>query len=300
MWADQFAESPAGKWSSQPRRTQRRSAEPTHATILALQRTAGNRAVARWVGQRASPTGWKYYSSFKPRVLYDTEAEAETADREEEATANESERVWSEAQRSFTLYTYTNVNPLNQLSLAAQGPHTVAHVNVADALAGRGTRQELRDALAGQVPDPDEFERLLREERGEGGKTLQMNYERVTGDYRRLYATAKRVLDDPDMGVGYVRELVGSLMDLHPYATYGWKSGQPVSDRARAGKAENRQRFNVDAAGDWRYPERAADFIRMRYRFWKEGRGQHEPGATVYPLIALIALALLMWWFGRI
>ena len=69
---------PAGRTVSTPQPAAREAASP-HAAVLALQRKAGNRAVARWVGQRASPVGWVYYSSYDPGTLYTTEAEVRAA-----------------------------------------------------------------------------------------------------------------------------------------------------------------------------------------------------------------------------
>jgi hypothetical protein len=326
MLADQIAQSFVGERSPHRRRAEQCSTAPTHAAVLALQRTAGNRAVARWVGKQASSSGWKYYSSFEPHKLYDTKPAATAADRRLEEDASGSQTVW-EAMRAFTLYTYTNVNPRNQLGLTTQGPHVVSHVNVSGGLANRETREELRETFAQLVPEPSAFERQLREERGTGGKSLNLNYERAVDDYGEMYASTKRALETPSMNIGYARHLIGGLLNLLPYATYGWKTGKAVSAKARAGKGESPDKFNLDDRGRWTYPERKEAFVSMLRTWWEKKRPQFTSDAedqraaivrprrasvsapdprppaasSVGPMVlALVSVVFALWWiFSR-
>ena len=85
-----------------------REAGSLPAAVLALQRKAGNRAVARWVGQRASQFGWVYYSSYEPGTLYATEREAQAADARLAAARSGSALEWTPDTRFPTVYSYTH------------------------------------------------------------------------------------------------------------------------------------------------------------------------------------------------
>lgn len=155
-------------------------------------------------------------------------------------------------------------------------------MNVAWALDQQKTLQDLGDVFDEQVPSPDEFTRLLDDERTEGDKESDRQYARVVGDYRRIYASAQRVFKS-EGSVEYARQLVGGLMNLHPYATYKWKSAGKASSGSLAGKAERWWKWNLDRPKTaWKRDKRAEHFYDLRETFWKRAmeRGGFTPGVN--------------------
>src|SRR6478672_11256950 len=142
MEARMACHAPAERTVSTPQPAAREAASP-HAAVLALQRKAGNRAVARWVGQRASPVAWVYYSSYEPGTLYATEAEARAADERLAAGQSSSSAMdWTPDTRFPTVYSYTHTPSTSQLGDKPQGPHTFPHVEVGHAVQGLSGREE--------------------------------------------------------------------------------------------------------------------------------------------------------------
>jgi len=141
-----------------------------------------------------------------------------------------------------TLYSYSLAQGGNPR--ADEGPHTVANVvyrRIFEQITATDAWDELR-AIFGEQPTPDQLEVILAEEGvGEDGKEKLKKY---LAEYRSLHAGL--TTDDRSIAIKPVVERVWRLANLHPLASYGWKtalrSGKKVSSRSSKTKGE-RLRF---------------------------------------------------------
>ncbi len=253
---------PAERTVSTPRPAAREAASP-HAAVLALQRTAGNRAVARWVGQRASSVGWVYYSSYEPGTLYATEAEARAADERLAAGQGSSAMGWTPDTRFPTVYSYTHTASTSQLGDKPQGPHTFPHVEVGHAVQGLKSREEWLQVFYEQIPDPEAHQQMLTTEKRTPG-AIAFELQRLSYDYRNLYEYVEAELWNSASNLDNLRALISRLLELNPYGTYGWKSKAAASHRSTKGKGERRGKAKVDTGGRWQDQKAYEKFLENR------------------------------------
>lgn len=141
-----------------------------------------------------------------------------------------------------TLYTYTHTKPGNQLTRAKQGPHTVAHRVTVAALIKTKAKADAKALFKSQVPTPATLKTLIAAEAPPTGYSPQMaaRLARLEADYAIDYAYVQTELAKalPDM-IG-VRDAINRLMNMHPFATSGWKSTASSSQAKLAGKGEGK------------------------------------------------------------
>jgi hypothetical protein len=263
------------------------AATPAHAAILALQRSAGNSAVARALLQRVVQKRkdkddirrWVFYSSLDPAKVFDTEAEAARHDAE---LAAQPAAPFSALERPPTLYTYTLAKPYAMLGSAKQGPHTVAHRNVAQALAGTTTVEQLRTMFSEQVATPAAVDEVLKQEKPSEGR-LADHFERFRYDYGARHAAMAAALQSKAPDLDRLRRDLGALLAMDPYATYGWKSGKKVGAKALKGKGEgSSEGVSFDPNARFNNPAAYATFLEKREKGItgaKRGR-EDEPAAA--------------------
>lgn len=178
----------------------------------------------------------KWYSDYDPYTIFSTKAQATTYDKKLKAQGRE--RISS---RVPTLYTYTHVKPTNKLSSVPQGPHVVAHRVTLTALQNTTDMDEAEDIFDGQVLAPDDVDEVMDDEAPSSGYSGQMQprVDRFTTDYRSLYTSVEQELQKPAPDLITVKHGVNTLINMDPYATYGWKSTKAASKKHTKGKGES-------------------------------------------------------------
>jgi hypothetical protein len=226
---------------------------PHRATLARLQASAGNHAVARAiesgllqrvVQKRANPKNLNetmYASSLAPGKLYATEAEASKHDAALERQREQTARFNPNA-RAPTLYTDTpkDTKLHTQIPLSRQGPHTVAHADVGERL-DNAEEKEFAQIFAQQIPAPSAVRKIVTDTEKPGG-IAEAKIERYLFDYTKLYEAIAAALKRAPLPVERLKELLGAMLDLHPYATYSWKSGTGASSKSLGGKGEGSRR----------------------------------------------------------
>ena len=144
--------------------------------------------------------------------------------------------------RALTLYTYMMTKPDNQLSVACQGPHTVAFRVSATAILGADTVDKVEQIFKEQVPDVAEIKTIMDNEKNDN-KALQLRINRYIRDYGNIHKSlANAILDlksRKGTGLRRIKHLLNHLINMHPYATYSWKSGKRAGKKSLKGKGEN-------------------------------------------------------------
>ncbi|MDP9169703.1 MAG: hypothetical protein M3N54_03720 [Acidobacteriota bacterium] len=153
------------------------------------------------------------------------------------------------SERSPTMSTYMQTRVTSELPLSAQGPHTVSHAIVSYGIESKvsgDSWQELDDLFGQQVPDPSDVQRILVSEISETNKArFSGQLKRYVHDYEILYGMVEAGLEEEnDANFQAVLGAVRQLMEMHPYQTYGWKSGKKVSKKSIKGKSEATHKKN--------------------------------------------------------
>ncbi|MFC5743214.1 DUF4157 domain-containing protein [Dyella tabacisoli] len=191
-----------------------------------------------FVGQRkvVKQSGGKWYSDYDPYTLFDTKAKATAYDKTLKTQGRD--RISS---RVPTLYTYTHIKPTNKLSSVPQGPHVVAHRVTLTALQNTMDVDDAEEIFDEQVLAPDDLDEVMDEESPGGGYSSQMQprVDRFTTDYRALYTSVEQELQKTSPDLITVKHGVNTLINMDPYATYGWKSTKAASKKHTKGKGEN-------------------------------------------------------------
>jgi hypothetical protein len=146
-----------------------------------------------------------------------------------ETETTKGQRVNVPADRFVTLFRFTHSKWNQQLGLTNQGPHTMAHV-LMDQLFAEAVQDNTKAAFvkvfAEQVPTPEAMLTLLTETEKVNLDTsqFQWSYQRYLTYYTELHAyiTALLTVDAPDLELLALN--IRAIMELHPYATYSWKS----------------------------------------------------------------------------
>lgn len=225
---------------------------------------AGTAPIQRYVMQRATPTGWKYCSSFAQETLYDTEQEAHAADVR---LARGDVSEWQHGERFPTLYTYTHTRPTSQIGTAPQGPHTVPHVLVDEAFGRLSHRDEFLMAFYEQVPSPDDVRAIILKEKGGKFGEIDTEVERFLYDYTAIYDSVETAIWNDQTSLKVIQQQLRQMLERNPYATYGWKSKTSASRRSLKGKGERKGkkfRDSVDSGGGWRDQSSYDKFVDQR------------------------------------
>nr|WP_063572583.1 hypothetical protein [Luteibacter rhizovicinus] len=202
-------------------------------------------AVAQLTVKKQKAGHW--YSDYDPYQTFSTKAKAQAHDRklrDDGATGGLHHRV-------PTLYTYTKTKATSKLSHALQRPHTVAHRLALKALQAIRTIADVKDIFDDQVLAPDDVDEVMTEEAPDDGYKGQMEVrvERYKADYRAIYLALNKMLVPPataptvaiaDGNLRGAKHRLNQLLNLDPYATYGWKSMARVGKKALKGKGENK------------------------------------------------------------
>lgn len=191
-----------------------------------LQRKVEKRAAGRWI------------STFDPYTEFPTKVLATQHDKQLRKDGREQIKA-----RVATLYTYTHTKPHCKIGSVPQGPHTVAHRVSLAALTSITTIAEVAAIFDEQVVSPDEAETFVRTDEappsGAFSSSLDPRIQRYLDDYESIYDALVLQIHSPTPDVITAKHLLNQLLNMDPYATYGWKSTNSASSGSLAGKGES-------------------------------------------------------------
>lgn len=251
----------------------------------------------RFVMQRATPQGWRWYSSWAPKTVYDTPQAAAAADTLLEQH-NFALVAFVANARAPTLYTYTNTAVTSQITGTPQGPHTAPHAHVSHALGRLAGRESLLAAFYEQVPWPEQIVTMICTEKNCLPAALDMSLQRFCFDYEALYASTERALWNAAVPTAFLQKAMSAIFDMNPYATYAWKSGRSASKKSTKGKGERltvpfrqavdtRARF-VDTNAYERYLNDRERLVEGEYEYDEDEYGEAEAEAGIYDMDTLL------------
>jgi hypothetical protein len=179
----------------------------------------------------------RWYSDYDPYTTFTTKAAATVHDK---ALRNQGVTK----RRHFrvpTLYTHTHTKPHNRLTRALQGPHVVAHRLTLQALQSAGTLGDIQSIFDDQVLRPRHVDELIDDEAPPSGYNTQLSprITRYLATYRRIYKRLKGQITGNSTDLIRAKHRLNKLLNLDPYATYGWKSLTKASKKSLASKGEN-------------------------------------------------------------
>lgn len=202
-----------------------------------IQRVPGKKKTRKSVAKVAKHRASRWFSEYDPFTVHHTRAGA-AAYHKTFAGMGLPKRY----SRVPTFYTYTHTKIGNQLTRAKQGPHTVAHRVTVAALIDAKAKADAQALFNSQIPTPITLSALIAAEAPPTGYLPQMvaRIARLETDYATDYAYVQTELAkaSPDM-IG-VRDAINRLMNMHPFATSGWKSTATSSQSKLAGKGEGK------------------------------------------------------------
>lgn len=188
----------------------------------------------------------------------------------EEALAYERHLTGATDRRTSTLYTYTHTKSHNKVSSRAipQGPHTYGFASVHQGFQQATQGQKLMHILTEQCVTPSDWKKLVIAEsqpniftaQGDLAKRIQRAY----GEYNNLYQSCLSEIQSGSPEVGFVQEMIRTLINLHPYATYKWNTTQQASKKELKGKGETSDLFdpkNIDQGGKFKNKQNFQDFV---------------------------------------
>ncbi|MBB1487321.1 hypothetical protein [Oceanospirillum sediminis] len=212
----------------------------------------------------------KYYSDMEPDRYFDTWQEAYTYEQNMEAPPPIS------GGRPPSLFTHTSTKSTNKISSYGipQGPHTVAHAALMKALYNAEGRIDTLSVIAEQIPNPSQWRDLVNNELGGGnhfhGKSeFSQRLLRAYRHYNGLYQGLLRSLNDKNEGTPF--DWMHELIQLHPYAVYGWASPKTIKKKHLKGKGETGDlsdtKRNIDTLANFKnresYYEAIADRLEL-------------------------------------
>ncbi|WP_266168321.1 DUF4157 domain-containing protein [Dyella subtropica] len=205
-------------------------APPVHeAAGGSIPATVGQRKVLR-------QSSGKWISSYDPYTVFSTQFKASIYDKKLRAGGRP--RLSS---RVPTLYSYTHIKPHNKLSSVPQGPHVAAHRLTLTALQNTTDVDGVEEIFDEQVLAPDDVDEVMEEEAPSNGYSTQIQprVDRYVTDYRQIYTSIETELAKTTPDLITLKHGVNTLMNMDPYATYGWKTTKPASKKHTKGKGEN-------------------------------------------------------------
>ncbi|MFA0963568.1 DUF4157 domain-containing protein [Roseivirga sp. BDSF3-8] len=187
----------------------------------------------------------KYYSDLDPSLEFDKLEDAMAYERSIEPPDPIS------GGRPPTLYTYTSTKSTNKMSGRGipQGPHTVGHSALLKALNESEGKIDIRHVMKEQIMTPDQWRNAVNSEMGGGdqfhGKTeFSLRLLRAYKAYAGLFNGLLKSLTDSSEGdpLDFMHELI----NLSPYATYGWTNPDKITRKHLKGKGETSDLADTD------------------------------------------------------
>jgi hypothetical protein len=179
----------------------------------------------------------RWYSDYDPYTTFSTRAAAAVHDKSLRNNGVTKRRHF----RVPTLYTHTHTKPHNKLSRALQGPHVVAHRLTLQALQNAGTLADIQSIFDDQVLKPKDVDELIDDEGPPSGYSAQLSprITRYLAAYAKTYQSLKGLIKGNSTDLIRAKHRLNKLLNLDPYATYGWKTLTAASKKSLAGKGEN-------------------------------------------------------------
>ncbi|HYJ84963.1 MAG TPA: hypothetical protein VEW46_02755 [Pyrinomonadaceae bacterium] len=167
-----------------------------------------------------------------------------------------------------TIYTHMTTRPTSQVNPTPQGPHTVAHSFVSHGF-NMATEDQDWDMLGGvwgtQIPNISDVQATLDfEQTANLNTSMKARRERYLETYEDMYDQAEQGINaqlDFDTTCDQMRE----LMELHPYQTSSWKTGNRAAHKSTAGKGEGHYLKKWLETGDREYLMKLLDLARCRF-----------------------------------
>jgi hypothetical protein len=196
---------------------------------------AGMPAVAQLTVKKQKAGRW--YSDYDPYTTFTTKAAATVHDKKLRNQGVKKKRHF----RVPTLYTYTHTKPHNKLSRALQGPHVVAHRLTLQALQNAGTLGDIQSIFDDQVLKPKDVDEVIDDEAPPSGYNTQISprITRYLAAYTKIYKSLKAQFKGNSTDLVRAKHKLNKLLNLDPYATYGWKTVKAASKKSLGGKGEN-------------------------------------------------------------
>jgi hypothetical protein len=178
-----------------------------------------------------------WYSDLDPYKTFATKEQAAAHDKALKGKGVHKARRF----RVPTMYTYTHTKVGNRIGHTLQGPHTVAHRLILRALQSVKTMADVKEMFDNQVLTPGDVDAVMQEEAPDGGYStaLQGRVDRALAAYRQIHTSLSAQIADPTSNLILAKHRLNKLMNLDPYATYGWKSMTKASKKSLRGKGEN-------------------------------------------------------------
>ena len=203
----------------------------------------GKRSIASHNVQKLRNGQW--YSPYNPYKLYSSKRQAIKGHQNYKLNKYDLLRA-----RVPTIYTYTHTKTYAKLSHTLQGPHTIAHRLIYYSIINAELK-ELHKIFDEQILSPaDVYDVVFKDEKPGSGyrKELENRLKRYYSDYCRIFnITINELTKCNNMNKGRKnidRELVSlkhhinQLLNMDPYAVYGWKTTESASKSSLKGKGE--------------------------------------------------------------
>lgn len=176
-----------------------------------------------------------------------------------------------------TLYTYTHTKPHNKLGHTTQGPHVVAHRVTLHGIQKLKSKAQIKKLMRKQVPSPADVDDLMDDEAPPSGYTgtMEKQVDRYLTDYQTIHTDTTTELAKANPDIIAAKHNVNILMNMHPYATSGWKTSAKASKSKLAGKGENMANPTFDDLVDpprkpFNNTQEYDDFIDMREKMFDD------------------------------
>jgi len=207
----------------------------------------------------------RFYSSYDPTTLYETQAKAQQHDDELRATS----AAPAHDARYPTNFTYHQIKSENAMTATRQGPHSLSHASLALRLhryfASPGF--DLRALRDQQVLTPEQFEEQFEREAPRGINRHQL--ARANLDYRMLYAQLDALIAQKE---GYDKmhayELMMRLLQMNPYSAYGKSTPSQSRIKGKGERADDRFNQAFDPKAKFRNRGGFDEFKRMRQELY--------------------------------
>lgn len=203
----------------------------------------GRRSIASHNVQKLRNGQW--YSPYNPYKLYTSKRQAIKAHQNYKLNKYDLLRA-----RVPTIYTYTHTKTHAKLSHTLQGPHTIAHRLVYYSIIN-ATLSGLQKIFDTQILSPaDVSDIVFKDEKSGSGYTKELKDRliRYNYDYCRIFNITKDELKKCnkmhkgqkkiDRELVSLKHHINQLLNMDPYAVYGWKTTKPASKSSLKGKGE--------------------------------------------------------------
>ena len=105
------------------------------------------------------------------------------------------------------------------------------------------TKKDLFKIFDKQAPEPKDVDKIMKNESPPKGynNQIQPRIDRYTKDYREMFTETKSQFSQKDPDLIDLKHRVNRLLNLHPYATYSWKTTRKSSKKSLKGKGEGKK-----------------------------------------------------------